>query len=89
MENATWNSGWCGSMIERATRGNLHSSSDAEIRRRCRTAPAHVRRAMNVRREERGMPPLWPNESGAAIAPKARVATLARLKKFLARHGRR
>ena len=45
-------------MIERA--GIWFGMMDAELRSRCRNAPEFVRVNIDMRRRERGAPPLWP-----------------------------
>jgi len=56
--------------IERAGYGLPVILHDAELRHRCRNAPDFVRKNIDARREERGLPPLWP-----AIAQRKTVAT--------------
>jgi len=82
--------------IERASRPEPGSVCDDELRHRCRSAPIWIRRTMNARREERGLPPLWPGigshqpgvtARGQGRPPRparpAAASTIARLKAFL------
>ena len=74
--------------IERASRPEPGSACDDELRHRCRSAPIWIRRTMNARREERGLPPLW-----LGVAKRSAAASASRrvrfLKAFLVANGHR
>lgn len=46
----------------------LMSVSDKELRERCRTAPLHIRRAMDDDREQRGLRRLWTRDGESAAS---------------------
>jgi hypothetical protein len=64
--------------IQRAARITL-GSADLEVRERCRSAPAWIRRRIDASRQQRGLPPLW----GAEVTRRRVAAKVERLRVFL------
>ena len=73
-----------GTIVERASCGIAFSSSDDEIRLRCRNAPVEIRRNIDAKREARGLTPLWPSISRRAHLRAGAAAAVARLRAFMA-----
>lgn len=74
MKNWTRSLAWNGRFLERAALSGTASPDDV-IRERAAGAPLHVKRAMDRRREARGMRPLWGAAVAAVDAPAAPPAS--------------
>lgn len=68
-------------MVERAS--VMCGATDVDLRMRCRNAPDFVRANIDTRREERGLPPLWPATSRAVGSSAALRLAIAKHKAFL------
>jgi len=68
-------------MVERAS--VMYGATDVELRMRCRNAPDFVRANIDARREERGLPPLWPSLRRTVGSRAAMQLAIAKHKAFL------
>lgn len=75
-------------MVERAS--VIYGATDVELRTRCRNAPDFVRANIDARREERGLPPLWPSLRRRSPASRAGLHRRVQvLKALLVAYGHR
>ena len=75
-------------MVERAS--VMYGATDVELRMRCRNAPDFVRANIDARREERGLPPLWPTLRRRSKATRAGLHRRVQfLKAYLVANGHR